>query len=369
MSTSVQPERTDELGVVSGNFAAPDSLGEPSSWVRFRRAMSFRNVSALYILALMFVVFSIWEPHTFLTVATWRQLLDNQAIAAIIAVAVVVPLSAGVIDLALGTEVGICAVLVAWLIADKSVSIPTSFVLTLVAGVAIGVVIAALIVRARINSFIATLAMSSILIALTDWISGSQPIVVVTTSFQKIATGQLFGVVYPVYIAAAVSLGVWHVLEHTSFGRRVYATGANPEASRLAGVRTARVILAATVTCGVLCALAGVLTASQLSTGDPTISAGYLLPAFAAAFLGSTQFKGGRFNVLGTLVAVAVLAIGVEGLELGGAPVWMPDLFNGVALLLAVGFAQMQRSPTRRTAAIRRTIRAFGGGSSKQEAD
>jgi len=258
-------------------------------------------------------------------------------------------------------------VLVAWLIADKSVSIPTSFVLTLVAGVVIGVVIAALIVRARINSFIATLAMSSILIALTDWISGSQPIVVVTTSFQKIATGQLFGVVYPVYIAAAISLAVWHVLEHTSFGRRVYATGANPEASRLAGVRTARVILAATVTCGVLCALAGVLTASQLSTGDPTISAGYLLPAFAAAFLGSTQFKGGRFNVLGTLVAVAVLAIGVEGLELGGAPVWMPDLFNGVALLLAVGFAQLQRSPTRRTAAIRRTIRAFGGGSSKQE--
>jgi len=64
---------------------------------------------------------------------------------------------------------------------------------------------------------------------------------------------------------------------------------------------------------------------------------------------------------------VAVLAIGVEGLELGGAPVWMPDLFNGVALLLAVGFAQLQRSPTRRTAAIRRTIRAFGGGSSKQE--
>ena len=148
----------------------------------------------------------------------------------------------------------------------------------------------------------------------------------------------------------------------------VYATGANPEATRLAGVRTSLVILGATMTCGVLSAFAGVLTASQLSTGDPTISAGYLLPAFAAAFLGSTQFKGGRFNVLGTLVAVAVLAIGVEGLELGGAPVWMPDLFNGVALLLAVGFAQMQRTPNRRTAAIRRTIRSLGGSSKRDTA-
>jgi ribose transport system permease protein len=67
-------------------------------------------------------------------------------------------------------------------------------------------------------------------------------------------------------------------------------------------------------------------------------------------------------------VAVAVLAIGVEGLQLGGAPVWMPNLFNGVALLLAVGFAQLQRSPTRRTAAITRTIRSIGGSSRREAA-
>ncbi len=368
MSTDTQAERDAKLDPPSSDVVMRAGATEPSSWVRFRRAASFRNISALYILALMFVVFSIWEPHTFLTVQTWRLLLDNQAISAIIAVAVVVPLSAGVIDLALGTEVGIGAVLVAWLIADKALSIPVAFTLTLVAGALIGVIVTGLIVKARIGSFIATLAMSSILIALIDWISGSEPITVVTTSFRTIATGRFLGIVYPVYFAAAVSLIVWYVLEHTSFGRRIYATGANPEATRLAGVRTSLVILGATMTCGVLSAFAGVLTASQLSTGDPTISAGYLLPAFAAAFLGSTQFKGGRFNVLGTLVAVAVLAIGVEGLELGGAPVWMPDLFNGVALLLAVGFAQMQRTPNRRTAAIRRTIRSLGGSSKRDTA-
>jgi ribose transport system permease protein len=120
-------------------------------------------------------------------------------------------------------------------------------------------------------------------------------------------------------------------------------------------------ILLATVTCGVVAALAGVLASSQLATGDPTISPSYLLPAFAAAFLGSTQFSGGCFNVAGTLVAVVVLAVGVKGLQLAGAPIWLPDLFNGAALLAAVGFAQYQSSPTARTAAIRRALRLRGG--------
>jgi ribose transport system permease protein len=105
---------------------------------------------------------------------------------------------------------------------------------------------------------------------------------------------------------------------------------------------------------------------SPLATGDPTISQSYLLPAFAAVFLGSTQFYGGRFNVAGTLVAVAVLAVGVKGLQLAGAPIWLPDLFNGVALLAAVGFAQYQKAPTARTAAIRRVLRLRSGDSSRR---
>jgi hypothetical protein len=123
VSTGVQPERTEDLA--GGATGPPDPTGGATGWERFRRVASFRNVSALYLLAVMFVVFSFWEPHTFLTVLTWRLLLDNQAISAIVAVGVVVPLSAGVIDLALGTEVGIGAVLVARLIADNNLSVPT----------------------------------------------------------------------------------------------------------------------------------------------------------------------------------------------------------------------------------------------------
>jgi ribose transport system permease protein len=324
--------------------------------VRIRNAASFRNVSAIYIFALMFLVFSLWVPSTFLTSSTWRSLLSDQSITCLVAVGLVVPLAAGVVDLAVGTEVGLGAIMVAWLLADRHVAIPVALAVTLLAGATVGVGIWLLITRARINSFIATLGVSSVLLAVIAWISGSQQILNLPAGFQSIGANQLFGLSYTVYIMLVVAVLVWYGLERTPAGRRVYATGGNVEAASLAGVRTSRVILCATVTCGVISALAGLLESSQLDTGDPTIGPPYLLPAFAAVFLGSTQFRGGRFNVWGTVVGAYVLATGVKGLQLGGAPIWIPDLFNGVALLLAVGMAQLQRG-SGRTTAIRRLLK------------
>jgi ribose transport system permease protein len=121
-------------------------------------------------------------------------------------------------------------------------------------------------------------------------------------------------------------------------------------------VRTSVVVVACFAACGLITALAGTLVTSRLSAGDPTIGPSYLLPAFTAAFLGSTQFRNGRFNVWGTVVAVYVLATGVKGLQLAGAPIWIPDLFNGVALLVAVGLAKYQ-SDAGRPSAVARLLR------------
>src|ERR1700759_5738768 len=114
------------------------------------------------------------------------------------------------------------------------------------------------------------------------------------------------------------------------------------------------------VSCGVIAALAGLFTSAQLGGGAPPVGPGYLLPAYAAAFLGSTQFHGGRYNVWGAVIAVLVLAVGVKGLQLAGAPVGIPDLFNGVALLLAVARSKYQRTAGR-GAAVARILRRDGG--------
>jgi ribose transport system permease protein len=325
----------------------PDNATRSS---RLVRSLSFRNISALYIFAALFVIFALWVPDTFLTSTNFRTLLDNQALTAIVAVGLVLALSAGLFNLAVGAEVGFASILVAYLLSKQDMGIAPAIALTVVAGGLVGIVSGLLVVHARIDSFIATLGMSSVLLAGVAWVSSGQQILDLGASFQKVGTGQILGITYPVYIMAVLGLIVWYVLERTPAGRRVYATGGNIEAARLAGVRTNRVIILSLAACGVLAATAGLLATSRLATGDPTTGPAYLLPAFAAAFLGSTQFRGGRYNVAGTIVAAYVLATGVKGLQLAGAPIWIPDLFNGVALLLAVGLSKYQRTAGRASA-------------------
>jgi ribose transport system permease protein len=354
-STSIDPSRAgwpDDIAVTNGH--APASR-QPLAR-RIAGALSPRRISALYVFAVIFVVFSLWVPDTFLTASTWRSLLDSQAETALLAVGLVIAISAGSFDLAIGAELGMGSILVAWLLVNHGVALVPAILLTVLAGGLIGLGNGLLVVRARIDSFIATLGVSSVLLALIAWISGSEQILGLSNSFQNIATTQFLGVTLAVYIMLAVALIVWYVLERTPVGRRVYATGGNIEAARLAGVRTSLVVTGALVACGAIAALSGILVTASLGAGDPTIGPPYLLPAFSAAFLGSTQFRSGRFNVWGTVVAVYVLAAGVKGLQLAGAPIWIPDLFNGVALLLAVGVARYQRAP-HRAGAIRRRLR------------
>lgn len=216
---------------------------------RLREALSFRSISAVYIFAALFLLFSMWVPDTFLDWDTWKAMLDDQAITALTAVSLVIPLSAGVFNLAIGSQVAVGSILSAWLL-SQHLPIPASVTLTLVAGAVIGLATGLLIVRARMDSFIATLGMSSVLLAITTWISGGQQILDLGAAYQELATGQLFGITYPVYFLVIVALAVWYVLERTPAGRRVYATGGNIEAARLAGVRTSTTIVLSLIACG-----------------------------------------------------------------------------------------------------------------------
>lgn len=333
----------------------PHVTNAPSALRRVARSLSFRNISAIYIFIVMFVAFSLWVPDTFLRWQTWRALFDSQAATGVLAIGLVIAVSAGAFDLAAGAELGFGAIFVSWLLVKQGIALVPAMVVTLAAGAAIGLTSGLLIVRAKIDSFIATLGVSSLLLAAIAWVSSSQQIIGLPDNFQKIGTSRLLGLTVPVYIVLGVAVVVWYVLEQTPAGRRIYATGGNIEAARLAGVRVNRVVVGALIACGAIAALSGMLVTANVGTGDPTVGPAYLLPAFSAAFLGSTQFRGGRFNVWGTIVAVIVLATGVKGLQLGGAPIWIPDLFNGAALLLAVGLANYEAT-SKRAGAVRRLV-------------
>jgi ribose transport system permease protein len=324
--------------------------------IALRAKLGPRNISAIYVFVLIFVIFATWIPNTFLTASTWRTLLDSQAITGLATIAIVIPLAAGVFNLAVGLQVGAASMLVGWLLVNAGLPISAAVALTALAGMSIGFVSGLLIVKARIDSFIATLGVSSLLSGLVAAISDGQQILGVPEGFAFVGTGQLAGITYPVLLMLLVALLAWYVLERTPTGRRLYATGGNLETARLAGVRTSLVVIGSLVACGLISSIAGMLLTAQLANADPTIGPGYLLPAFTAAFLGSTQFRGGRFNIWGAILALYVLAAGVKGLQLVGAPVWIPDVFNGASLLIAVAMAKFQGN-TGRTSAIRRLLR------------
>jgi ribose transport system permease protein len=295
--------------------------------------------SGLYVWALLVVIFGLWVPDTFLSIDTAKTVASDQAITGILALAALIPLAAGGFDLSVAQNLGVSAVVCAALQSEAHASPAVAVLITVAMGAGIGLANGFFVARVGVNSFIATLGMTSALVALSQIVSNQQFVGPVDPSFQSVASDEVLGVpILAIYFGVGCLL-VWWILEHTPLGRRLLATGANEEAARLAGVRTKRLTFWSFVASGVLASLAGVLLAAKIGSVDPLVGPSYLLPAFAACFLGMTQLKPGRFNVWGMFVALYLLATGVKGLQLAGGQLWITDLFNGAALIGAVSLA------------------------------
>jgi ribose/xylose/arabinose/galactoside ABC-type transport system permease subunit len=157
------------------------------------------------------------------------------------------------------------------------------------------------------------------------------------------AAGIVEGMSWTIVLLLAVALAVWTALNHMTFGRHLQATGSNPEAARLAGVNTDRTTVSAFVIGGVLAALAGVVLAASQGSASPGVAAGYLLPAFAAAFLSTVVLSTGRFTVWGTVIGGTFLVWVSQGLIVGGLEFTWNEVVNGVVLVLAVAFSTVFR--------------------------
>lgn len=313
-----------------------------SSWTKH---LSFKRLGAVYVWIVIIIIFSFWAPDTFPKWVTVQSVLNQNAIPGLVALAVVVPLSAGVFDLSVGSGIGLCNIVVAWLLVNEGVSIPLAILLTVLFGIVIGLVNAAVVVGARVDSFIATLATGSLMTAATSLLSKDQSILgnQLNGTFSDLATASEAGIAIPAFLFIAVAIVLWYFLNYTVSGRRMYAVGFNERAARLSGVKTRRLRFASLLVSGIVVGIGGVLLTSQVSAGSPDIGPPYLLNAFAAAFLGATQLEG-RFNAWGTVVAVLLLGTGDTGLNLVAAPTWVPSMFSGVVLLAALVLTQVEGS-------------------------
>jgi ribose transport system permease protein len=321
--------------------SAKPTASEPASTARGRPGLGWTSrFTGLLFLAVIIAVFAIWIPSSFLTGDTVKGIASQQAVTLVLAIGLLFTLAAGQFDLSVAQNLGLTSLLCATLMVYDHMAPGLAVAITLVVGAAIGAANGFLVAVVGVNSFIATLGMSSVLLAINEQISNSQFVGPLPNSFQGLTSHSVFGIPEIAIYSVVVALIAWYALEHTPWGRRMYATGAGSDAARLAGVRTPRYVFVSFVVSGVVAALAGVMLASQLGDLSPSLGPAYLLPVFAACFLGTTQVKVGRFNVWGTVTAIVLLATGEKGLQLAdGGQLWVTDLFNGLALIGAVSTA------------------------------
>ena len=290
-------------------------------------------------LVLLIVAFSAWQPDRFPTTTNFVNILAGQAVPIVLAIAALFPLAAGEFDLSIASNLSFTAI---WVAFSSGLGWPLPLVLVsaLALGALIGAANAVFVVRIGVDAFIATLAMATILAGLNLLITnGEVQFRGVPASLKNIGTSTLLGLPMPVWIAFILAIVAWYLLEFTPFGRYIRATGSGREAARLSGVRTRLTLTSVFVITGVVAALAGCLQTARIGSANPNTGPEFLLPAYAAAFLGATVVQVGLFNLCGTIIGAMVLAIGINGLTLAGAPFWLPNIFNGAALLVAVSLS------------------------------
>jgi ribose transport system permease protein len=308
----------------------------------------------LVLLVLLIIVFSLLKPDTFLTYFNIRSILSNKSVQALVALSVFIPMTANQFDLSAGFNIGISQV---FAIGLQAQGLPwwAAVVAVVLMGAFVGLLNGLLVTRIKIDSFIATLGTGTVLYGLNAWYTGGQQVLGDLPPEFLAISGNIGIVPAPALYVLVVSLALWLVFEYLPLGRYLYVLGASPRAAELNGISAKRYITLGFVAAGTLAAFAGVVLQSQLQLGQSSVGQEYLLPAFTAALLGATSIRPGRVNVWGTVLAVAVLAVTVAGLNQLGAPFFVEPLFNGSMLILAVGLAVQaaQRRTKRGTEADR----------------
>jgi len=275
-------------------------------------------------------------PKTFPTLLNLRSILSDKAIIAMLSLATMIPTVTGKIDLTIGYGIVLWHILAISLKTLFGIPWPLAVVIVLLLGAFVGFLNGLLVEVAQIDSFIATLCTGTVLYALALWHTGGRQVVgLLPEGFLGISGAFVVGLPITAFYVLVVALLLWIVLEYLPIGRYIYGIGANPKAAALNGIPVQKFVMSAFI----VTALAGVLLASKLRIGQASIGLEYLLPVLVGAFLGSTTIKPGRVNVWGTMVGVAILAVGISGIQQIGGSFFVEPLFNGVTLLVATGIA------------------------------
>ena len=294
------------------------------------------------LLVLEIMMFWLLSPDQFGTMANLKTTILSNSVLAILSLGVLVTLVTGEFDVSLSMVFTTTMLIAAILISHFGMPILLASMIAVSAATLIGVLTGSLVVLTRANSLIVSLGMMILLRGLNEALTEGSTVIVRGEngdSLRALSSSVAYGTL-PVVLLIVVSSGLWYVMEMTPLGRKWHAVGGSNESAKLLGLRTDALRIGAFATGGALAGVAGILQLSASTTATASFGSGFLFPSIAAAFLGAVAFKIGTFNVRGTLAAIFVLAVGVTGIKMLGAPNWIDGLFYGTALIVAVAVVQ-----------------------------
>ena len=312
------------------------------------RFSGFQNLSLLIIFLVIIILF--WSiDRQFFSLVSLKNMLLSISVIGITAVPMTLLMISGGVDLSVGALMGFSSSLVALLI-SKNFSSSAAIIITLLAGAAVGLVNGLIVTKIRVNAFIATIGMLSILngIALvmtstkgqTATFSGS--IGIDNKGFGFLGLGELFHIPVQIIILVLFFIIGYIILNHTKFGRKIFASGASEKVAILSGINVDRVRIISFVLTSFTASLGGIILASQFLAGHPRVGTGYELLIITAVILGGTAFTGGIGSIQGVLIGILIMGSLRYGMDITGLGEYYKQVANGSILLIAVGLGVLR---------------------------
>jgi len=345
---TVQPGAVDAVSDGLPEVASTTVLPTLRRRLSAGTATGARSIASKYALlvvwAAMALFFYIALPSTFGRVATLQSIFGSQEVLVFLGIAALTTLSVGEFDLSIASIMGIAATTVPVLVTLHHWNVALACVVAIVACLACGALNAFFVVKVGVSSLVVTLGTGTLLIGVAEFISSSSQVSISNAAFSKLSLFSILGLPISFYYGLVLVAAFAYMSSWTPLGRHMLFVGANREVARLAGIRVNRVRTGSYLVASVIAGIGGILLVSSTGGFDASGSAGYLLPALAAVFLGTAVVQPGQFNPIGTLIGIYFLETGIFGLELFGYSGWVQDVFYGAGLVVAVAVATIVRN-------------------------
>lgn len=310
--------------------------------------LSFANLYSTYgvffILVIEFLIFSL-ASKSFLTLGNILSVGRQMSFTGIAAIGMTLVMLTGGIDISVGSMLAMAGVLCAKLSADVGLPLWIAVVITLLIGALFGLINGAAVTRLHIPALIATLATQTILKGIAYLLTNAVPVKNLSATYKFLGQGYIFGVIpVPLIITVALYVLVWWYLDKTYLGRRVYLSGGNEEAARLSGINTKWTITGTYVFSGVFAAIAGVLMAARLGSGQPSVGSGFEMDVITATVLGGISVNGGKGKVVNVFVGACIMGVLANGMTMLNINQYLQWIINGLVLLFAVTMSNLRKS-------------------------